>query len=106
MDLQQRINAFTKLGAFLYQFKNTGINKDDVVVANDLFFDGFRHQMKLAKEHNGWFTEKNILYSIESWSNALTRSNIDKWLSKYNFNQTNKKTVAIIMAGNLSLIHI
>ena len=84
MDLQQRINAFIKLGAFLCQFKNDGIIRDDAVVANDLFFDGFKHQMKIAKEHNGWFTEKNILFSIESWFNALTIKNINQWIDKSN----------------------
>ena len=104
MDLQQRINAFTKLGTFLCQFKNNGIKKNDASKVNDLFFDGFKHQMKLAKEHNGWFTEKNILFSIESWSNALTNNNIDNWAGKYNFKQSSPKTIAIIMAGNIPLV--
>ncbi|WP_296384800.1 acyl-CoA reductase [Winogradskyella sp.] len=104
MDLQQRINAFTKLGAFLCQFTTNGIKKDDTIIANDLFFNGFKHQMKLAKEHNGWFTEKNILFSIESWSKALTENNINHWTNKYNFNISNSKTVAIIMAGNIPLV--
>lgn len=104
MDLQQRINAFTKLGEFLCQFKANGIKKNDAVMANDLFFDGFKHQIKLAKEHNGWFTQNNIFFSLESWSNALTHSNINQWTEKYNFNINTPKTVAIIMAGNIPLV--
>lgn len=104
MDLQQRINAFTKLGQFLSQFKTEGIKKNDTVMANDLFFDGFKHQIKLAKEHNGWFTEINIFFSIESWSKALTGSNINQWIGKYTFNPYHPKTVAIIMAGNIPLV--
>ncbi len=104
MDLQQRINAFTKLGEFLCQFKNEDIKKNDSVIANDLFFDGFKHQLKLAKEHNGWFTEKNILFSIKSWSNALTNKVINHWVDQYNFNLINPKIVAIIMAGNIPLV--
>ncbi len=104
MDLQKRITAFIKLGEFLHQFKRDDIKKNDAVEANDLFFDGFKHQMKLAKEHNGWFTEKNIFFSIESWSNALTNKNIDHWIGKYNFNLSNPKTIAIIMAGNIPLV--
>ena len=104
MDLQQRINAFTKLGEFLCQFKSEDIKKDDSVIANDLFFDGFKHQIKLAKEHNGWFTQNNIIFSLESWSNALTNRNINQWTDKYNFNVENPKTVAIIMAGNIPLV--
>lgn len=104
MDLQRRINAFTKLGAFLYQFKQNKIRKDDTVLANDLFFDGFKHQMKLAKEYNGWFTEENILFSVASWSNALTDITLNKWLSSYTFKPSQPKTVAIIMAGNIPLV--
>ena len=104
MDLQQRINAFTKLGEFLCQFNASEIKKDDAVIANDLFFDGFKHQIKVAKEHNGWFTEKNIIFSIESWSNALINSNINQWVSNYNFTVSNPKNIAIIMAGNIPLV--
>lgn len=104
MDLQQRINAFAKLGQFLSQFKNDNIIKDESVIANDLFFDGFKHQIKLAKEHNGWFTQNNIFFSLESWSNSLTNSNLNQWTSKYNFNIENPKTIAIIMAGNIPLV--
>lgn len=104
MDLQQRINAFVKLGEFLNQFKQTDIIKNDSVDKNDLFFEGFKHQIKLAEEHNGWFTKKNIFFSLESWSNSLTNKNITHWLSKYNFNNTKQKTVAIIMAGNIPLV--
>ncbi|WP_296317564.1 acyl-CoA reductase [Winogradskyella sp. UBA3174] len=104
MDLQQRINAFVKLGAFLSQFTTNGTTKNAHIEANDLFFDGFKHQIKLAKEHNGWFTEKNITFSLESWSNALTNRNIDKWINNYNFIAIKPNTVAIIMAGNIPLV--
>jgi hypothetical protein len=104
MDLQQRINAFVKLGNFLSQFKQEEIKKNDTVIANDLFFDGFKHQIKLAKEHNGWFTKQNILFSLESWSNELNLSTINHWIKKYDFNVLNSKTIAIIMAGNIPLV--
>ncbi|WP_179345094.1 acyl-CoA reductase [Winogradskyella ursingii] len=104
MDLQQRINAFAKLGAFLAQFIQEGINKNESIAHNDLFFEGFKHQIKLANEHNGWFTKTNIIFALESWSNALTESNINQWTNKYSFNIKEPKTVAIIMAGNIPLV--
>lgn len=104
MDLEQRINAFSKLGHFLSQFKSEGIVKDESVIANDLFFDGLKHQIKLAKEHNGWFTQDNIYFSLESWANALKKNNINHWTEKYHFNIKNPKTIAIIMAGNIPLV--
>ncbi|WP_435412749.1 acyl-CoA reductase [Psychroserpens mesophilus] len=104
MDLQQRINAFVKLGDFLSQFNTEGIHKKDNIPHNDLFFEGFKHQIKLAHEHNGWFKRENILFALNGWSNQLTSNNINQWLSKYKFNQENPKTIAIIMAGNIPLV--
>ena len=104
MDLQQRINAFVKLGEFINQFQQNKISKNDKIEANDLFFDGFKHQIKLAQEHNGWFTQQNITFTLENWSNVLSNKNINRWIEKYQFNINNPKTVAIIMAGNIPLV--
>ncbi|WP_298896171.1 acyl-CoA reductase [uncultured Psychroserpens sp.] len=104
MDLQQRINAFSKLGEFLSQFSSEGIKKKDDIINNDLFFDGFKHQIKLTQEHNGWFTKENILFALDGWSNQLTNNNIKQWLSKYKFTTENLKNIAIIMAGNIPLV--
>lgn len=104
MQIQQRINAFSKLGDFLSQFTKKGIQKKDDIEYNELFFDGFNHQIKLAEEYNGWFTKENILYSLENWSNSLTNKLLSDWLVKYNFNNIEPKKVAIIMAGNIPLV--
>ena len=97
-------NAFVELGKFINQFATIPFAKQEHVLQNDLFFDGFKHQIKLAKEHNGWFTESNIVYTLNSWSKELTDSKINSWTSKYNFNSKTPKTVAIIMAGNIPLV--
>ncbi|MGJ8549433.1 acyl-CoA reductase [Winogradskyella wichelsiae] len=104
MDLQDRINAFVKLGEFLNQFQDNISIKNDNVQANDLFYEGFKHQLKLAQEHNGWFTKQNIAFTLKNWSRALTEENINQWLKKYDFQTVNPQTVAIIMAGNIPLV--
>ncbi|REE25762.1 acyl-CoA reductase LuxC [Winogradskyella pacifica] len=104
MDLEQRINAFVKLGAFLNQFQQNESIRNENIEANALFYDGFKHQLKLAEEHNGWFTKENIVFTLKNWSNALTRNNINQWTRKYNFNTSKPQTVAIIMAGNIPLV--
>ena len=104
MQLQERINAFVKLGDFLRQFSNEVIQKADNVEHNDFFFEGFKHQLKLAKEHNGWFTEENIKFALKSWSDALNLSNLNTWLEPYAINNISPKEVAIIMAGNIPLV--
>jgi hypothetical protein len=104
MDLQQRINAFVQLGNFLSQFKGDGFEKKDNIAHNDLFFDGFKHQIQLAYQHNGWFNEENVLFALNGWSKQLNESNIKKWLLKYDFKSVESKKVAIIMAGNIPLV--
>ncbi|TXG39414.1 acyl-CoA reductase [Seonamhaeicola maritimus] len=104
MQLQKRINAFVKLGEFISQFSNDVITKDDNIEYNDIFFDGFKHQLKLAQEHNGWFSQENIKFALKSWSDALTKESLNKWISAYNFDNVSPKQVAIIMAGNIPLV--
>ena len=104
MQLQERINAFVKLGDFLRQFSSEVTKKSDNVEHNDFFFEGFKHQLKLAKEHNGWFTEENIKFALKSWSDALNFSNLNTWLEPYAINNISPKEVAIIMAGNIPLV--
>ncbi|MBA6153599.1 acyl-CoA reductase [Gelidibacter maritimus] len=104
MDLQQRINAFVKLGEFIEQFTTEGFELNENISASDLFFDGFKHQIKLAHEHNGWFTKENIAFALNGWSKSLSHSNMVQWLEKYNFNNISPKKVAIIMAGNIPLV--
>ncbi len=104
MLLVERINAFVKLGDFLRQFSSENIEKIENIEHNELFFEGFKHQITLAKEHNGWFTAENIKYALKSWSNALRLNNLEFWLKPYTFKNTPQKTVAIIMAGNIPLV--
>jgi hypothetical protein len=104
MHLQQRINAFVKLGDFLSQFSNEIIQKKESIEHNDLFFEGFKHQLKLAEESNGWFTRENMAFAFKGWADSLTTVNLNKWLSTYHITEKDPKLVAIIMAGNIPLV--
>ena len=104
MQLQERIDAFVKLGDFLRQFSKEDILKAENIEHNELFFDGFKHQLKLANEHNGWFTPENIRFAIKSWSDALTLESLNTWLKAYTIVNKTPKQVAIIMAGNIPLV--
>ena len=104
-NLQNRVNAFIKLGEFLNQFTSKTAVKKETVFNNALFYDAFSHQIKLAKENNTWFTDSNIYYAINQWSQALREDNLKKWLSTYKIKQPSQvKKVAIIMAGNIPLV--
>jgi hypothetical protein len=104
MQLEQRIKAFVKLGEFLGQFSRNGFDKKEDLEFNDLFFEGFTHQLDLAEEHNGWFTRDNMAFAFEGWSVLLRPENLRTWLGSYDLAKTTPGTIAIIMAGNIPLV--
>lgn len=102
--IENRINAFVKLGSFLSQFSKDGIQKKEAVLLNELFFDGFKHQIKIAQEHNSWFTKEAILEAVSNWSKALTYNNLHTFSNTYKPSSSTDKKVAIVMAGNIPLV--
>lgn len=105
MNLEQRIDAFVNLGKFLNRFKFSEEKKTANSNLDKRFFDAFSIQIERAQETNSWFTKKNVLFALESWSLTLTTENLQKWVNSYHFTSENKpKTIAIIMAGNIPLV--
>ncbi len=89
MQLKQRINAFVKLGEFLSEIENENTN---------------RKTLKKAEAENGWFTEENIKFALQSWAEALSEENLQRWISSYKIEEASPKTVAVVMAGNIPLV--
>ncbi|MFM9989061.1 acyl-CoA reductase [Flavobacterium sp.] len=101
--------GFIELGEFLRQFSVTNSIKSKNVLHNDLFFDDFISLINLSQSHNAWYTKENVHFSINSWAEALTEENLNKWLSNYSFDfiqddNYEAKTVALILAGNIPLV--
>jgi len=103
-DITHYISAFTELGKFIGQFASDEPKPKDGVLHNEIFFEGFKHQLKLAQEDNGWFTNDNLKFAFSNWSKSLIKSSIENWILKYSFNSIDSKKVAIIMAGNIPLV--
>lgn len=104
MTLENKKSAFIELGKFLKQFSENESTKDSTVINNDLFFNQFDDLIALSQSHNGWYTKENVIFAIQSWAQALTAENLDKWLSPYDFSNINTKTVGLILAGNIPLV--
>ncbi|MGB2197355.1 MAG: acyl-CoA reductase [Flavobacteriaceae bacterium] len=98
------ISALVELGVFLSQFSSKDYKKSNDARHNDLFFDGFKHQLKLAQEHNGWFTTENLCFALNQWSVLLQKEHLEKWLASYSIPTITSKNIAIIMAGNIPLV--
>lgn len=104
MTIEQRREKLENLGRFLDQFKLSGYQKDEHLPVNEPYFSLLSEKIEAAVHYNGWFTKKNILFSLEQWAKALKPENLKKWLSPYNFKKVDPKTVGVIMAGNIPLV--
>lgn len=97
-------NNFVELGKFLSQFSLDKNQQNEQVKYNDLFFNSFVDLIALSQSHNNWFTPDNVHFSISSWAEALTKNNLNQWLSAYNFIEKEPKNVGLILAGNIPLV--
>lgn len=114
MTLEHKKNIFVALGKFLSQFSEVENLKKESVLNNDLaslsstasrvFFDRFIDLIKLSQSHNGWYTNDNVYFAIQSWAEALTIDNLNQWLDAYDFSNVDSKTVGLILAGNIPLV--
>src|SRR5436190_7770936 len=104
MTLEHKKNIFIELGKFLSQFSLNENIKKESVQHNDLFFDDFVNLIHLSQSHNGWYTPEQVYFSVESWAEALTAENLNKWLTNYNLEEIQPKTVGLILAGNIPLV--
>ncbi|MBE99136.1 acyl-CoA reductase [Flavobacterium coralii] len=104
MTLTETKKAFAELGKFLKQFSQDTSTKNNDVQYNDIFFDGFINLIQLSQSHNRWFTPEQVYFAVQSWAEALTTENLDKWLDNYIINYTQPKTVALVLAGNIPLV--
>ncbi|VXC20191.1 Acyl-CoA reductase [Flavobacterium sp. 9AF] len=103
--LQNEIKeCFIELGHFLDQFTHDEYVKNETVKNNALFHDDFIQLIGLSQSHNGWFTKDNVCFSIASWANALTKKNLDHWISSYDFSSVTTKNIGLILAGNIPLV--
>lgn len=107
LSLKQRIDAFEKLGRFLSQFKEER-KDEDLQKLNQFFLKEYHTIIKDAELFNHWFSEDNLHFALEEWSQALSREHLEAWTidydSDYFEHDRGPKTVAIIMAGNIPLV--
>jgi hypothetical protein len=61
-------------------------------------------KLKEAKSFNSWFTMNNLKLSSKKLVQSTQKKNLENWISNYNINNDNNKTIAIIMAGNIPIV--
>lgn len=104
MTLTKRKNAFIELGKFLNQFHLDNSQQNKNVLHNTPFYDNMLGLVQLSRSHNGWYTEEQVFFALESWAEALTEENLNNWLANYNIENIETKTVGLVLAGNIPLV--
>ena len=92
MNTKDRIKIFASLGGKLSEYLEKGFSAE------------FTEVITKSSQHNTWFTEDNINFSLNAISKLLTSENLDKWASSYEFKNNEPKKVAVVMAGNIPLV--
>lgn len=104
MTLAARKEAFAELGRFLSQFHENESVQNPTVKLNVPFFEDFLQLIQLSQSHNRWFIPQQVYFAVESWAEALTAENLDKWLDSYDIEANEPKTIGLILAGNIPLV--
>lgn len=104
MTLAERKSAFIALGKFLSQFKLDNSQQQQNVPLNDSFYNDMLALIELSRSHNGWYTDEQVFFALQSWAEALTAENLDKWLENYKLDGIESKKVGLILAGNIPLV--
>jgi len=67
----------------------------------------FRSLIQSAYNQNKWFTEENIIYSTNQLRNSFfNEEKLNEWLSDYDFRSLSKKTVGLVLSGNIPYVGI
>ncbi len=88
MNLQERLNAFIKLGTTLKNLPESSLD--------EWYFR--------ATGYNNWFTRENVASAIKAIGFMLEEEKLVNWTKSYDLGDSTSKTVAIIMAGNIPLV--
>lgn len=104
MNQEISINSIVKLGEI---FKYVGEKSDwpgfSIGITQEEY-DRFNELIDIVHIYNGWFDANSVRTALTSWSEALKKESIEKWLESYSLPVTDSKVIAIIMAGNIPLV--
>ena len=91
--MNTNVSTFVALGKKLSEYVDSeGKNPE---------FESFLNKVN---QSNGWFDPQQVKSAIRSWSLALSRSNVERWLQNVSFTITSPKTIGLIVAGNIPLV--
>jgi len=97
MDINQRIDAFSKLGSILRNYLAGKPTK---------YSSALNNLIETQFQKNPWFTPDNVRMALKAIADELTHENLVKWTGMYPAlaNDSKPVNVGVIMAGNIPLV--
>ena len=97
MDINQRIDAFSKLGSIL---------RDSLAGESTKHSPALNNLIEIQFQKNPWFTPDNVRMALKAIADELTHENLVKWTGMYPAlaNDIKPLNVGVIMAGNIPLV--
>lgn len=99
MQLQQRINAFIKIGKFINEHYESPSPKGE-----ENLHLGLTELVKVALIYNGWFIEPFTNNAIQNIGKMLAKEELEKLAAHFPSENKSPKTVAVICAGNIPMV--
>lgn len=99
MQLNERIQAFIKIGEFINNHYEAKSGRPD-----ENLHIGLDELIKAAHIYNGWFTEEFTNIAIKNIGSMLTSSSLETFSEKIPAENANPKVIALICAGNIPLV--
>ncbi|WP_157111450.1 acyl-CoA reductase [Nonlabens spongiae] len=98
--LNGRISAFAKAGSLLTSYLNGKLGESQEAHWEERIDTA----LQTAEAKNPWFTQENLEYCLQQWSEALQQEKLKAWLTPYHLQNISPKTIAIVAAGNIPLV--
>ncbi|MFK7756532.1 MAG: acyl-CoA reductase [Flavobacteriales bacterium] len=103
-SIENKVNTLAKLGSLFGHLSNSNPWPGYECGVNETEYSSGLEAITAAVHHNGWFTAESVRKALKAWSEELTETKLNNWLSRYSTNNNSSSTVAIIAAGNIPLV--
>jgi len=104
MHIKLRIKAFVSIGSFIYNYFKWLENPENYAASEVEKFEKLNEAVNYSFHHNGWFTRKMVLEALKGISVFLNEKELNEFVEKYNVDNKNPKSIALILAGNIPMV--
>lgn len=103
VERNEIIAVFTQLGKVFAALAEERPWEDYSLGLNQAEYEQIQVLINKQPQYNGWFMKDSIRFTLKTWSEALTQTEMEQWLNPYSFS-SNPKRVGLILAGNIPMV--